>query len=369
MKDPSLMRQVWALVCTIGILLTTSLSASSRPGPAGPGLSVQHKSSIKRTSPIFVFHTDEFWLNLHHFLYVLGRAQNKERDTAREAVAGAPDDQARGLTRLTPKERAIWHDAVNSYAMGLSRKDIVFNDPLPAITKSLVNAGKSHSLTAMSIDPTTSAILARVASIYRKAWWANHHQANRAWQKSIQTLVDRYGVNVLSFITGAYQLEWPAAGFDVHVSAYANWAGAYSTDGNLLVLSSLSSGLQGEYGFETVFHEGMHQWDDQVFAALREQARKLHLLTPRDLSHAMIFFTAGEAVRSVLPGHLPYADKFGVWERGLKPFKVVLDEVWKPYLAGHGTRDEALTALIQRTGIEPKKTSYRDSANRPLIAK
>ena len=27
----------------------------------------------KPGNSIFVFHTDEFWLNLHHFLYVLGR--------------------------------------------------------------------------------------------------------------------------------------------------------------------------------------------------------------------------------------------------------------------------------------------------------
>ena len=40
--------------------------------------------------PIFIFQTDEFWLNLHHFLYVLGRAQNKTSDASREAVIGAP---------------------------------------------------------------------------------------------------------------------------------------------------------------------------------------------------------------------------------------------------------------------------------------
>ena len=46
---------------------------------------------------IFVFHSDEFWLNLHHFLYVLGRAENKTRDSSRTAVVKAPNDQQQGV--------------------------------------------------------------------------------------------------------------------------------------------------------------------------------------------------------------------------------------------------------------------------------
>ena len=71
---------------------------------------------------------------------------------------------------------------------------------------------------------------------------------------------------------------------------------------------------------------------------------------PNGLSHAMIFFTAGEAVRHIYPNHVPYAEKFGVWQRGIAPFKTPLEDLWKPYLDGHGTRDEALAELIKRTG-------------------
>ncbi len=97
----------------------------------------------------------------------------------------------------------------------------------------------------------------------------------------------------------------------------------------------------------------MHQWDDQVFEVLREQARKVNKVAPRGLSHALIFFTAGEAVRRVVPEHVPYAEKFGVWQRGLGPMKVALEEIRKPYLEGHGTRDEAFAELIKRTAIDP----------------
>ena len=92
---------------------------------------------------IFIFHTDEFWLNLYHFLYVLGRAQNKTPDAAREAVSGAPADQDQALATLSAAERNVWNEAVAAYAAGLSKKDMVFDDALPGITKSLALAGFS----------------------------------------------------------------------------------------------------------------------------------------------------------------------------------------------------------------------------------
>src|ERR1044072_5984914 len=138
---------------------------------------------------IFVFHTDEFWLSLHHFLYVLGRAQNKERDSSREAVVDAPSDEQRGLSRLNTSEREIWRKAVSAYASGVSKKDIVFDDPLPDITNALTRAGNVKSLLDIQIDPTISSILESAAPIYRKGWWAQHHGANMKWQKPIQSLV------------------------------------------------------------------------------------------------------------------------------------------------------------------------------------
>ena len=317
--------------------------------------SAHAQSAPKSPETIFIFHTDEFWLNLHHFLYVLARADNKERDTAREAVSGAPADQERGLAKLNAKEQETWRKAVAWYAAGPAKKDIVFNDPLPTITNALVSAGDAKSLNGSNVDPAFITILETVGPIYRKAWWKQHHEANRKWEKMTQALVDRHGATVLGFITNAYKLQWPATGFHVHVSGYSNWAGAYSTTGNLLVLSSQSPSLQDAYAFETIFHEGMHQWDDQIFDALRAEAIKLNKFFPRGLSHSLIFFTAGDAVRRVIPGHIPYADKFGVWQRGLEQFKTALEQTWKPYLDGHGTREEAFAELIKRTAVTPPK--------------
>lgn len=42
--------------------------------------------------PLFAFTTHDFWLNLHHYLYVMGRAHAGMRDATQPAVASAPDD-------------------------------------------------------------------------------------------------------------------------------------------------------------------------------------------------------------------------------------------------------------------------------------
>ena len=188
--------------------------------------------------------------------------------------------------------------------------------------------------------------LAAASPVYRKAWWPAHQRANAAWVTAAESLVARHGAATLAFITRAYGEPWPAAGFPVNVTPYTNWAGAYSTRGTLLVIASLDPGTAGASGFETTFHEAMHQWDDAIDRALQSAAKARGRKVPDNLSHAMIFFTAGEAVRRTIPGHVPYAEANGIWQRGLASFKSALDATWLPWLAGSGTRDDALSKLV-----------------------
>ncbi len=134
---------------------------------------------VHRSSPIFIFYDDEFWLNLHHFLYVLGRSENKTRDSSRAAVSGAQADQQQGMALLTAKEQALWKEATLQYAAGPSKKDLVFDDPLPAVTNALARARGTKSLSATGLEPSISALLARAGPVYRKAWWPKHRAANQ----------------------------------------------------------------------------------------------------------------------------------------------------------------------------------------------
>ena len=328
------------LVLLLFFTLLSIDSAAQAPGTKIPS---------KNTAPIFVLRTDEFWLNLHHFLYVLARAQNKERDASRTAVARAPADAEKGLAKLSQKENVAWKQVVDAYAVGLAKKDAVFDEPLPTIVASVAKAGNARTLKGTSVDAATAAILEKAAPIYKKAFWPAHRSANREWEKMIRPLIRDRGHEILSFLTTAYDMTWPA-GFPVHLSAYANWAGAYSITGNLLVVSSLAPDIRDNYGLETIFHEGMHQWDDQIDAALKGAAQKAGVAAvPDGLSHALIFYTAGEAARRAITGHVPYAEKFGIWQRGLARFKIPIVAAWLAHLEGQKNRDEALAELLRRT--------------------
>jgi len=299
------------------------------------------------SSPVFRFETDGFWLNLHHYLYVLGRAEARIADSKREAVAAAPGDAAEGLKSLSEAEQQIWRAAVTSYADGLSKLDAVFDAGLVEVTNQLKQAPSDRPVPALKIDPAVAEVLDRAAPIYRKAWWTRHRDANRAWVASMQDPLKRYGPQVLAYITRAYQQPWARDGYPVNVSGYSNWAGAYSTSFSLLVISSLNAGNAGLHGFEITFHEAMHQWDEAIDGRMLQLAKEHKLKFNDLLSHAMIFYTAGEAVRSAVPDHVPYAQVAGIWKGRMGAFKPALDAHWKPYLDGKGTLDEALLALLK----------------------
>jgi hypothetical protein len=298
-------------------------------------------------TPIFRFETDGFWLNLHHYLYVLGRVEAKMPDIRREAVAGAPADQAEGMKALSEAEQQIWREAVSFYATGLSKQHTVFDAGLVDVTNQLKRAASDKPAATAKIDPAIAAVLDRAAPVYRRAWWSRHRDSNRAWLKDMQEPLTRYGPQVLAYVTRVYQEPWEEGGYLVSVSAFSNWAGAYSTSFNLLVVSSMAPGNKGVQGFEITFHEAMHQWDEEIDARLMRLAKANDLKFDDLLSHAMIFYTTGEAVRSVVPGHTPYAELAGIWKGPMGVFKPALDAHWKPYLDGKSTLDAALIGLLK----------------------
>jgi len=323
--------------------------------------------------PLFIFRSG-LWLNLHHFLYVLGRAKNGTSDSRRRAVVDAPADAAR-LDTAPVKDRELWDRAMAYYQKEVSPKDAVFDQDLAAMTNALGEAGDAPTLDRVPLPAAMRTALESVAAVYRKTWWERHAGANRARIDELQPLLARYGRPISNLLTKAYQQAWPAEGLTVQMSAYANWAGAYSTSkelaqngapgaaGNcgvpvpnggagyaplcafsrLIVMASTDPGSAGSEGLEIIFHEAMHQWDDAMISRLRETAARLHADIPRDLFHSLIFYTAGYATAQAVPGHHPYAD--ALWGRGL-PGHAQLDQYWLPYLRGEGTLQGALDRLI-----------------------
>lgn len=329
-------------------------------GVYGPVASGATLSQAAPSSAIFRIDSDEFWLNLHHFLYVLGRAQAKTGDANREAVADAPAEAERGVRTLSPEEQSAWSEAVTSYALGLSLKDAIREDPMPTVTAALTDVDDAPTLVGVAIDASVRQALERAAPAYRKAWWPAHRAANQAWRTSMEALVAQHGQEVLDFITRAYGLQWPVTGFAVHAARFSNWAGAYSSSRGVLVIASGYPGNGGLRGVEGLFHEGMHQWDNQVYTLLGVQAKAIKATVPVDMPHALIWVTAGEAIRHLDPTYVRTVDTLGIWNgrssgapEPLMRLRAPLEDTWLPYLGGRGTRDEALIALLARISTRP----------------
>jgi hypothetical protein len=303
---------------------------------------------------LFQFTANDFWLNLHHYLYVLGRAHSGAADAKQPAVASAPDDEQRGLASLTDEERRTWQEAVSTYASGLSRQTSFFQGPLVPMTRSLANTGEGLTFPSSTWDRAARATLERAAPIYRKGWWTRHRAMNEQYVVALQQAIARDGPAIVAFLTRAYQLPWPDRPYPTHVVAYSNFQGAYSYAGNLMILSSNANPANDRwYPLEGVFHEGLHQWDDDVAAMLRAQATARGVSVPLDLSHVLIFFTAGEAVRRLHPEHVPMVDALKIWQLPLsgarsaaQRLRPAILQIWKPYLDGRGSRDVTVAALV-----------------------
>lgn len=319
-----------------------------------PATAQRPPSGSRTTEEVIRLQTDGFWLNLHHFLYVLGRAEAGMPDATREAVRHAPADQDSVLARLSPDDRSAWRATVSSYATGLSRRDLLFDAPLLRVTERLSRARPEESAAEMGLEPAMAEMLDRAGAIYRAAWWPRHRAVNQTRAAELRPLLASHGAQLADFASRVYDTPWPTGGFTVHLSAFTNWAGAYSVTGSVILASSSDPAQSGWLGVETLVHESLHQWDQIVQARVNGAARAAGVpAPPYDVVHGMIFATAGEAVRRIIPDHVPYAEALGLWRsRQLAPHRERIDAAWRPWLRGEGTLDSALAGVVR--GDQPQ---------------
>ena len=80
---------------------------------------------------------------------------------------------------------------------------------------------------------------------------------NEAYVRELQQTIDGEGRRHVAFITRAYQIEWPQRPYPAHLVAYANFGGAYSFTGKLMILASNRNAANDHlYPLESVFSRG-----------------------------------------------------------------------------------------------------------------
>ncbi len=360
------------LLLTLAFALLTPLAA-----PA------QQSSSAYGPLPVFEFHSG-FWINLHHLLYYEAKLRETPSKPSQKGAAAPPIklNTMKDVAPLSPAERAAWDSSVAYYSATYASKDLLFNNDMILLKNQLGDfedcdelSGKRKKTCDAGLPGKLTQVLEAAAPIYRVHLWPDHDRANRRWVAQVAPLVEEQGVGISERLADIYQAKWPREKIRVDMSAYANWAGAYTTTDPLRVtISSLDPRNQGDEAFEVLFHEASHGIAVPVQNAIARECRQRDKPIPRDLWHALIFYTTGEVLKPLLnaspesaqktetqdavapkpnisqAGHreayTPYAIREGLYERGWNDYLQLLTRFWQPYLDNNSTFDDAIARMV-----------------------
>ncbi len=363
-----------ASIRTLVLLLSVAIFA--------PSAVAQQSSSAYGPLPVFEFHSG-FWINLHHMLYYEAKQRANPSTATTKSNSGTQPTlktmRDAGNT-LTPAERAAWDSAVAYYAANYADKDLLFNTDLILLKNQLGDfedcdelSGKKKKTCDAGLPEKITQVLESAAPVYHAHLWTDQDRANRRWVARVAPLVEEQGVGISQRLADIYQTKWPKAKIRVEVSAYANWAGAYTTIDPLRVtISSTDPRNQGDEAFEVLFHEASHGIAEPVQAAIIRECHQRDKAIPRDLWHALIFYTTGEVIKPLLmvpekeqqdkqpatssnangappaprDTYIPYAIREGLYQRGWNEYLQLLTRFWQPYLDSKSTFDDAIARMV-----------------------
>ena len=284
-----------------------------------------------------------FWVNLHQTM--LDAAQN-----------GKPLEGT-----LTDSERSAWNNAVHSYRIRFYGRSPVFDDELVRINDALSYAGDLPP-EGFAEDVTKALLMA--APAYRRVAWPQVQRANQFWISVAEGMLRDTGDELARAHARVYGVPFPAR-IRVDVSSAAGPFGAYTTSSNDLVHTTISSSdpaYQGYAGLEMLLHEASHAivgpGGGAIGPEIQAAARNIGVLAPRELWHAIVFYTSGELTRRALrergiADYTPYMYKQGMFERGFSGLRAPLENIWQSYLDGRIERTLAITAIVEATGTAP----------------
>ena len=323
--------------------------------------------------PVFEFHSG-FWLNLHHTLYRQARLQRSSASGANAVTATA------GMNNLSPAEARAWNSALAFYGKAYADKDLTVSLEMILIKNQLGDfetcedlAGTKKKTCDAGLPAQLTQTLESAAPVYRAHLWAEHDRSNRRWISAVAPLVRRNGLDLSHRLAEIYQTPWPRERIRVDVASFASSTGAYTTlDPLRVTVSATDARNQGAEALEVLFHEASHGIADVVQSAIFRECRQRDKPIPRDLWHALLFYTTGEVIRPLASsnassanpsssgatssgsapvaasssGYVPYAVREGLYRRGWENYLRILTQYWQPYLDGRVEFSDAVAHMV-----------------------
>jgi hypothetical protein len=339
-----------ALVALCACLLPASAAHAQVPQP-GVGTNARPSVTVPRGPlPVFALYSS-FWVNLHHVLYQQARLRT-QRPIVRSQDSGTKDERADlSLDALSEKERRDWNAALDEYQVKLAPHDLLFDEDMVLMNNRLSEMGAEQGAEATGFLPDVVVALAKAAPVYQAHWWREDDRANRVWIDSVAPLVEELGARISRQLSTIYHAPWPKGAIHVDVCVYAGVFGGYTTlDPLHITVSSRDRRNQGLAAFEMLFHEASHGLADPVREAIDREFLAQSKPIPRDLWHALLFYTTGEVVRGMLAGsghdsYKPYAQENHLYERDWQTYQKALDRDWQPYIENRSDFPTAIKRL------------------------
>ncbi len=337
-------------------LLLLAAGAAAQAPEAGRGSNIRERKPV--VGPVFRFQSG-FWLNLHHFLYQQARLRS-ERPVTRTGTGAAPKGSASlpkdstlaaATDALTPEELRAWNQALDYYAATLARRDLLFDNTMVLMKNRLAEMGAAPDLSTSGLRKGVVEAMEAAAPVYRVHWWAQHDRANREWVAKLEPLLEKLGTRLAQELSSVYQADWPEGPVVVDVSVYAGRVAGYtSLDPVHVTIASVDPRNQEEAALEILFHEASHGLARAVAEGIARECRLRNKPIPRDLWHAVLFYTTGEVVRRTLSAqrdteYMPYAYRHGLYDRGWQNFQSLLERHWQLYLDGKIDFDHAIARM------------------------
>lgn len=305
-------------------------------------------SPIGKTGPVattarFTLHSGP-WINLHHFLYQWAKSSTKKLP------------ESSGLTAISEKERHAWKRALDFYSRHIVKRNLAFDQELHRTKYGLFQLDGGTLTDPKDLPLGLGSVLSEALPVYKKHWWPEHDRLNRTWIGHVAPMLEKCDDDVAERLAQAYGGEWPSERIRIDLSAYANWAGAYTSNGpDHIVLSSKHWDGTDLVSLEMVFHEVSHieSLELQFRQALGSAYEGIGAEPPGRLWHAFLWYTAGTLTREALSengveGYQTYAERRGFYKRDswavwLKAF----DKHWKQHMKGETDRSSALRRIVE----------------------
>jgi hypothetical protein len=288
------------------------------------------------------------WLNLYNFLFKTAKQRRGIEDDGLGARGYVTDDTA-ALRPLMPAEQRDWNAAVDLFARVVISDGMGIDSLVLNVNDVLARLSPDDSLGAVRLHPEIRRALTSVMPIYRSAWWPVHHRRNQEWIAAMRERLAEREACLVRRATSVFRAPWPAAPLHVDAAVYASWFGAYSTrPPTRITVAANARGSQGSYGLEVLLHEAAHGMLAPLDSALTARAERRKKALPPELSHLVLFYTAGALMREQDPAYTPFAEEFGVWKQNrlTRRYHDVIQRAWQPYLSGTRSFDDAIGALI-----------------------